>query len=117
MTTPRELLAVPFALARVPLYIVDTQLIARLPRRSGSRLALDCGLGAVDVWAGRILGNEAISASGLTRLAAALRAHYAQAGPARVSGVRPEHTEAITRRSYATTRPTRNARTSATRGR
>lgn len=68
-----DVLAVPFALIRLPLYVVDRSLLRRLNRHSGPRIALECGLGTVDICAGHFLADDVITGQGVCRVRAALR--------------------------------------------
>ena len=63
-----RLLVVPYACARMPIGILDSTLIRRLPVDSGMRIAFDCALGAFDMCAGQILHDPRISFHGYQRL-------------------------------------------------
>lgn len=88
---------IPFAVVRVPLYLLDQHLVRRLPTASSTRIAFDRALGTVDLWAGRLIDDPTISARGQSRLTDA----RALAPPPH----RAAHRESPNRR-YAVTRPT-----------
>ena len=87
---------IPFAVVRVPLYLLDQHLVRRLPADSSARAAFDRGLGTVDLWAGRLRDVPAISARGLSRLT---DARALAAPPHRATR------RASPNRRYAVTRP------------
>ena len=63
----RTLIAIPYELTRAPLWVIDTQLVQRLPRDSFPRLAFDRALGSYDQFAGRLLANDDIVRMGIDR--------------------------------------------------
>lgn len=63
----RTLIAIPYELTRAPLWVIDTQLVQRLPRDSFPRLAFDRALGSYDQFAGRLLANDDIVRLGIDR--------------------------------------------------
>jgi hypothetical protein len=64
----RDLLTVPYELARLPLAIVDDRVVARLPETSVPRVTLDRALGSADKLAGTLLGSPDIAQRGADRL-------------------------------------------------
>jgi hypothetical protein len=68
MTTIRNLIAIPYELARLPLVIVDNRLSDRLSETSSARVALDRTIGSADKLAGTLLGNRDIGIRGADRL-------------------------------------------------
>ena len=61
-------IALPYELARLPLALVDDNLLSRLPETSGPRVALDKTLGSADKLAGSLLGNQVIAQRGAERI-------------------------------------------------
>lgn len=64
----RLLVVVPYACARVPLGILESTLVRRLPVASAVRIGFDCALGALDMWTGQILQDPRISFHGYQRV-------------------------------------------------
>ena len=62
------LIALPYEVARLPLAIVDTSLVRRLPETSGTRVTLDRAIGSADKLAGTLLGNRDIAQRGADRI-------------------------------------------------
>jgi hypothetical protein len=60
--------AVPYALARVPLAVLDRWVVRRLPSRSRGRTVFDHGLGVADHWAGLMLADDLIRDAGWRRI-------------------------------------------------
>lgn len=64
----KNLIALPYELARLPLTVVDRQLADRLSATSTPRLTLDRTLGSADKLAGALLRNRNIADRGAERL-------------------------------------------------
>jgi hypothetical protein len=94
-----HLIALPYALVRVPLSYLDAKLFRRLPENAELRIVFDQTVGGIDLWAGQLLGVEAISRNGLARVQNA-GGRMAALG----SGRRPAAQPAWPR-NYADTRP------------
>ncbi len=63
-----DVIAVPYALVRVPLSYLDAKFFRRLPEHAELRIAFDQALGGIDLLAGNVLGIDSISLNGLARL-------------------------------------------------
>ena len=61
-------IALPYEIARLPLAIVDDNLLNRLPETSGPRVRLDRTIGSVDKLAGTLLRNRDIAERGVDRI-------------------------------------------------
>jgi hypothetical protein len=104
LLSPGKVFAIPYAVTRLGLSVIDARIIQQLPARSPARHAFDRGLGLADCVAGRVMGNERIRCIGQDRIDQA--------------GNYPHRPEVVgmsrrTHQRYATTRPARR-RTSST---
>lgn len=64
----KNLIALPYELARLPLVLVDKNLDNRLPEDSGPRVVLGRAIGSVDKVAGTVLRNRALTRRGTERI-------------------------------------------------
>lgn len=64
----RNVIAVPYAIVRVPLSYLDVKLVRRLPEDAAVRMAFDQAIGGIDLCAGHALGIESISRNGVERV-------------------------------------------------
>ncbi len=64
----RNLISVPYELARVPLDIIENRLSDKLSGTSAPRVTLDRALGSADRLAGALLGNRDIAQRGADRI-------------------------------------------------
>jgi hypothetical protein len=62
------LIALPYEIARLPIVIVDSAVIDRLPDTSAPRVTLDRAIGSADKLAGTLLGNRDIARRGAERI-------------------------------------------------
>ena len=97
MSPRARVLAIAYALVRVPVTVVDRTVVQQLPAGSRPRTVFDHGLGVADHWAGLILANDAVASSGRARIDQAGR--FAGGGSDRVA--RPAE---LSGKPYATTR-------------
>lgn len=104
MSSARNLVAVPFALARVPLAVIDRQLTKCLPAGSRRLAAFDTGLGSLDLWAGHLLRDDVIASHGYARLATVKPQRTELTGP-HSAQLPAAPRRASTTTSYAHTRP------------
>lgn len=99
----RNVIAVPYAIVRVPLSYLDVKLVQRLPEDAAVRIAFDQALGGIDLCAGHVLGIDSISRNGLARVQNAggrVRTQTLGAGDKTVGDPARE-------KNYALTRPLR----------
>ena len=101
MTPRAKALAVVYALVRVPVTVVDRSVVQQLPAGCRPRTVFDHGLGVADHWAGLILADDAVAASGRARIDQAGR--Y-PGGGRDLSAGRGARTSELTGKPYATTR-------------
>lgn len=73
---PVQILIVPYALLRLPLSVLDNRLFRPMSLQSRRRRVFDVGLGVLDHWAERLLGDEAISRNGRCRLTGTCIRHH-----------------------------------------
>jgi hypothetical protein len=64
----RNLIAVPYEVARLPLLVVDKTLSDKVSETFGPRLVVDRALGSADKVAGTLLGNRTITQRGEDRI-------------------------------------------------
>lgn len=64
----KNLIALPYELARLPLVLIDKNLGGRLPEDSGPRLTLGRSIGMADKLAGTVLRNRDIAQRGAERV-------------------------------------------------
>lgn len=100
MTGRAGLLAVPFACVRLPVAVLDNHLVRRWSKYARGRIMFDYAVGVADGWAGNILQEDHICATGHKRCAGARRRW--RANQAQLSD-----SPMASGRHYATTRPAR----------